>query len=265
MKALPLILGLLASCSFLQAQFIRSAEYFFNTDPGYGNGVAIPLAQAGKYIVLQAAIPVSDLLPGLHNLYVRTQNNRGYWSLPESRLVYVAAVSGFAAPDLVAMEYFFDKDPGIGNGQQVSITENNTSDSRNILINLEDLEPGFHQLYIRVRNAGGYWSVSEARRFFVSGAVTTEVPAAEYFFDTDPGHGGGTPLQLLAGDSVHLVAEVELPFTQPGIHYMYVRTRSAEGVWSLVESRVLYVVHPVKIGAITAAEYFFDTDPGFGS
>lgn len=263
MKIFLFIAGLLARCFCLQAQPIQSAEYFFDADPGYGRGVQLGIAAAGENVKLQMAIPVAGLPSGLHNLYVRTQNSRGQWSLPEARLIYVAAVAAYTAGSPVALEYFFDQDPGVGKGVPVAVAEY-FQGPQQVLIRLDRLASGLHQLYLRARSAAGHWSLTESRSFYIAAAAVAPVSAAEYFFNADPGQGNATALPLAAGSPAQFAAEITLP-QQPGLHQLYVRTRSADGLWSLVERRQFYVAAPQKGQRIVRAEYFFDADPGQGA
>jgi hypothetical protein len=102
-------------------------------------------------------------------------------------------------------------------------------------------------------------------------AAPVNISNAEYFFDTDPGAGKGTSLGLTPGNPVTLSNAV-IPITSlsNGVHRFYVRTRDANGHWSLTNNQVLFIVNPVSFPSnpvavnVTKAEYFFDTDPGAG-
>ena len=95
--------------------------------------------------------------------------------------------------------------------------------------------------------------------------VPTTIVAAEYFIDSDPGLGGGIPLDSGAFGSADLIlnANITLPANiTMGYHSVSVRMKSDLGVWSTVQTR-LFSISGTPI--ITAAEYFFDADPGEGS
>ena len=103
-------------------------------------------------------------------------------------------------------------------------------------------------------------------------ATVLQVTAAEYFIDTDPGAGNGTTIVLTPGVNIsNLAASVSLTGLTNGVHRLYIRTRSADGKWSITSQRdFLYdadiVCHapPPAPQNIIAAEYFIDTDPGAG-
>ena len=102
---------------------------------------------------------------------------------------------------------------------------------------------------------------------FVVQGVYAQINQAEYFYDTDPGIGHGTPITLTTDDSVDI--SVSLPTTglSAGIHNLYIRTRNTNNRWSLYTVRNFYVYSagPVSSAQVVSAEYFIDTDPGVGN
>ncbi|HUC82322.1 MAG TPA: T9SS type A sorting domain-containing protein, partial [Flavisolibacter sp.] len=182
------------------------------------------------------------------------------WSLLESRVLYVAQRAKAGA--ITAAEYFFDADPGHGAAQPLDIV---AGDSLRLVgeIELPFTQLGLHQLYIRTRTADGIWSLVESRPVYVSSRVNTTIAGAEYFFDEDPGHGGGTPIAINYADGQPLVTEVNTSNLANGFHQLYVRNRTVDGVWSLVEGRLFYI--SPSLNKWVQAEYFFDDkDPGVG-
>src|SRR6185295_12845276 len=88
-------------------------------------------------------------------------------------------------------EYFFDNDPGVGNGIAITISSG-ASINANFSININALSADFHTLNFRVRDSNGKWSHFQTRTFLVLPAPATATPSinvtkAEYFFDSDPG------------------------------------------------------------------------------
>ncbi|MEE9466040.1 MAG: hypothetical protein V3W14_10765, partial [Candidatus Neomarinimicrobiota bacterium] len=89
----------------------------------------------------------------------------------------------------------------------------------------------------------------------------------EYFIDTDLGFGAGTdvtPLtQAITFDTTFVA---DLSALSSGFHTLFVRAKDELGEWSLPNTRPFYIGNN-ELGAaanITKAEYFIDTDPGFG-
>jgi hypothetical protein len=164
----------------LQFHEIIGAEYFIGSDPGPGNGTAIDL-NASSSVNFGDAF-TADLAPGFYNVVVRTQANSGLWSSTVARRVLVRESStSLNASIIEAAEYFFDTDPGPGNGIPITI---NPSDSISISgeIDLSEMAFGDHIMFIRFKGASGLWSNSETATFGYCGDVP---PLALFEYTTD--------------------------------------------------------------------------------
>ena len=81
------ILFLLISLS-ASAQTINRAEYFFDTDPGVGNGIALPFAPAAA-INETYNLNIGSLSTGFHTFNARVRDNAKVWSLFTTRTFYI--------------------------------------------------------------------------------------------------------------------------------------------------------------------------------
>jgi hypothetical protein len=234
MKKLILALAL-AGCLETRAQTIDKAEYFLDNDPGVGKGTPIPIG-AAESVDFSFNVPVTSLGDGVHNLFFRAHASTGQWGLHEKRTFLIQKLP-VDATAISAAEYFFDADPGIGNGTRLAITPGPES-TVNVAIPTPALQPGFHNLYLRLQT-GNSWGLHEKRGFYISAPAVDagNVVAAEYFFDNDPGIGNGVPLVVSApGASVSQSFSVGIPDgTSDGKHFVFIRTRNAEGKWSLFD------------------------------
>lgn len=77
-------------------------------------------------------------------------------------LVFGVPILAIAQTQVTALEYFINSDPGVGNGTGIPVT-GSVVVVESITIDLSELEPGFHTLYMRARNADGVWGLPEAR------------------------------------------------------------------------------------------------------
>jgi hypothetical protein len=98
---------------------VSEAEFFWDTDPGEGNGTLM-LAFDGNYDeALEAIALETSALPadGVHVLHVRSRDVNDAWSAPFQVVVEVLGGS-VTFPDIhvSAAEYFLNTDPGAGNG-----------------------------------------------------------------------------------------------------------------------------------------------------
>jgi hypothetical protein len=258
MKRLLILIGILAGSWLASAQQLNRVEYFWDTDPGLGSGTALSVTTADS-ISGTFVVPTIGLTPGIHTLYVRSRQTNGSWSVFSKRAVHIQS----PVFPIAAAEYFYDTDPGFGNGTPISITP---GDSISLTQNIPTtgLQPGIHTLYVRVRTSLHGWSVFSKRLVHVLEPDAGEIIAAEYFVDTDPGHGNGTAITITPGDSINLVPPINTASLNPGIHTVYVRAKTANGAWSVFSKRLIHVQYP-EAPEIVYAEYFVDTDPGFGN
>lgn len=266
MKKWFFLLALLTCVCLANGQGFIRAEYFFDADPGVGNGTPVTLTGTSDTVNFSAAVPTGSLTPGFHLLGLRVRNNDGRWSHAEHRGFYLSTTTSNTA-DITAAEYFFDTDPGRGNGTPLPIGTAGSTVSFSAAIPIS-LPAGFHFLGIRTRDANGIWSHYEIRGFYISSTTgdAGNITAAEYFLNSDPGPGLGIPLAIgSAGGTVNFTAAI--PTSLPsGFHFLAIRTRNSNGIWGHYEQRGFFISRSTfDAGNITAAEYFFDTDPGTGN
>lgn len=250
----------------VRSQNITAAEYFVDTDPGKGNGVAVSISAPGDIVNFTASVPTVSLSTGFHFLAVRVKDANGIWGLFEKRGFYISTSTSDAA-NITAAEYFFDADPGVGNGIALSVGASGATVNFAPVIPTS-LSAGFHFLAIRVKGANGIWGMFEKRGFYISSSTTdvANIVAAEYFFDADPGTGNGIATSVGAsGAVVNFTATIPTSLSA-GFHFLAIRTKNASGIWGMFEKRGFYISSSTTDAAnITAAEYFFDTDPGVGN
>ena len=193
--------------------------------------------------------------------------DRGLWTI-----VLLIFLSGISIPSfsqsVVKAEYFFDTDPGAGNGTLISFTPTGGDVTFTTSISTTSLSQGFHQLAIRLKESGGLWSQFEARGFYITASTTdvANITAAEYFFDTDPGQGSGTPISVTAGATTNFTVSIPTTSLGAGFHFLAIRTKGADGKWGIFEGRGFYITASTSdVPNLLAAEYFFDADPGNGN
>jgi PKD repeat protein len=176
MKKLLIIL-LLGLSNWICGQQLSKGEYYYDTDPGLGNGIPFTFIQADS-IDVSIPAPTNTLTVGFHKVYVRTQNVNNVWGLSYEHLFYVYDTSPPTPPapsNAVAyMEYFFDN-IDYGPGQCAPLNPFTPMDS--VLVNgsvvaedplfLTPLSVGLHKLNIRARDLAGQWSMTKTVAFTV--------------------------------------------------------------------------------------------------
>lgn len=237
-------------------QTITHLEYYFDTDPGFGNGISIPITAAVD-LTRDFAVPLNSVSEGFHLLYIRAKSN-GLWSLPVSRGVMVQRTAQTASLySIDRIEYFFDTDPGFGNGLSIPLTSA-VDLTKDFQLPLSANAEGFHTIYFRARSNNGLWSTLLARPVFIQrNAQTTATPALrriEYFIDTDPGSGNGSSVSLSASD-IDQSLLINLSTATLGFHILYVRSQDANGHWSMPMAKPFFAG---KSGSnIVALEYYY--------
>lgn len=266
------ILLLLLASRTGYGQVLNKGEYFFDTDPGTGNGTPLTFT-AGASINTTFALNVSALATGFHNVNIRLRDNTGKWSHFQSRAFYLAPAPAVVPPatNVTKLEYFFDADPGAGNGTNVPITPG-SSITRSVVVPITSLTTGFHNLNFRTRDDKGRWSHFATRTFYIvppfSVAPATTLTEAEYFFDADPGVGNGTNITITPSAQINQTTVIPTTSLSSGFHRLNIRVRDNRGFWSHFATRSFYIIPPQSTAAATSlkkAEYFFDQDPGQGN
>lgn len=172
------------------------------------------------------------------------------------------------AQTLLRAEYFFNTDPGIGNATPITLSANTGNLVFTTNIPTGALPQGFHHLAIRVKETDGRWSNFESRGFYITATTSdaANITAAEYFFDTDPGMGSGTPIPVTPGATTNFTISVPTSSLAAGFHFLAIRTKGVDGKWGLFEGRGFYITSSTTdVPNLVAAEFFFDTDPGVGN
>ncbi|MFK5878805.1 MAG: T9SS type A sorting domain-containing protein [Flavobacteriaceae bacterium] len=254
------------------SQSITQIEYFYNTDPGFGNATQITANANSGTLTQTLSLAVPNTLSGFNTLYVRTKDDANVWSLYNSNIFYIAEDnSGNAATNLTAAEYFINTDPGFGNADAIAINANTGSLNQTLSLPINDTNlEGFNTLYIRTQDDNGIWSLYDSKIFYISadlsGAVATNIVAAEYFINTDPGFGNADAIAVNANTgSITQTLSLPINNTLNGFNTLYIRTQDDLGVWSLYDKSLFYIYEEQIVSPIVAAEYFYDTDPGFGN
>lgn len=244
---------------------ITYAEYYFDNDPGFGVGTSIALNPASDIQNQVFPTNINNLSPGIHILFIRSQNEGGQWSITNQLVFYKKEPTGAISP-ITKAEYYFDSDPGFGFAENIALTDG--ADLQNISFDaaIGHLSVGIHILLVRSKDGNGLWSVTNQLVYYKKNATTDapNVTRAEYYFDNDPGFGLAETIIVTAGTNVQdisLLANIQTLTT--GLHLLCMRTSDAYGQWGIT-NQLLFYKPPPPSGAITDVEYFYDSDPGFG-
>lgn len=220
----------------MMAQNIVGIEYFWDEDPGIGQGNYLNVVNSSQDVTATVDFSTVGLKAGLHVLGIRTTNGIA-WSPVESRSVMVHRFSG--------LEYFWDQDPGVGNGEILSMVSTQTELNSNFDISTAGLNEGNHTLFVRSLLMDNQAGITEQKAVW----VTNPVVAAEYYWDHDPGVGSGVPIPVNnSGTSIDIEANISTAGldTTMDIHYLVVRTLAASDAWSVALDTALFL-GPVSV------------------
>ncbi|MEY3399246.1 MAG: hypothetical protein RL220_1840, partial [Bacteroidota bacterium] len=238
-------------------QGIVYAEYFFDEDPGTGNGISIPVPE-GNSISAFADVSTTGMTPGYHRLCVRTRDVYGVWGITRTIPVYLSdpndTNTNTPGEDLVRGEYFFDQaDPGPGQGIPLTaFASGNSVNLTDVSIDLNGLTSGFHSLSVRFMDAAGRWGMTRTSPFFIDVTLPPTLPdyqlpitLGEYFFDdVDPGVGNATAMEVEVGTNISFPSAVDVSSLTPGTHKISFRVRDLGGYWSVTRSQSFTIVIP---------------------
>lgn len=192
----------------LTAQNRFYAEYYFDLDPGFGLGT--PIAATEGDSVFSFSPDKSNLKPGFHIMYVRSRDNFGRWTQHVlSPLFIPGEQQDTTKSNVVYSEYFFDLDPGFGNGHGMSLTAS-TNTEGSFTVDKSNLKPGFHTFYVRARDEKNRWTLHVAQPFLILGPVektTSKISAIEYYFFKD-----GVPSDTFRVSDFQPGTDVEISF-----------------------------------------------------
>jgi subtilase family serine protease len=241
---------------------IAYVEYYIDNDPGRGNATQVNINTGTDLSNLTIDINPALLNTGVHRIGIRGRDANGAWSLDNAWLFYKtnSGTGNFAdpprtLPDIAAIEYYIDNDPGYGNGTAVVFTAG--TDLANLNINLDTaiLTPGMHRIGVRTKDAYGGWSLDNVWLFYrpFAGGNTVAPPPAitnlvrvEYYIDTDPGYGNGIPLNYTPGTDISdLIININPASLTLGPHKLGVRGMDGKGAWGL-DNAISFTVEPAN-------------------
>ena len=251
MKKLIILFTLAFPFLLVKGQVLQ-VEYFFDSDPGYGNGAnagAIELVENQTKKTFEKVTfdaPLTGLADGMHTLYIRAKGNHG-WSQTQLRPFIKMSLTNEEANEVKYLEYFIDNDPGYKQGISVNVDDNGGVYTFNVETAL--LTDGMHTLYVRALNKDNRWSQVMLRPF-VKTILPTDLAsglvAVEYYLDADPGTGNGAQIAVPTDSNV-LDFTVDLNSVSVGNHILTLRGKNRLEQWEAIGTHSFTVIDPNSI------------------
>lgn len=186
MKRLFIAVILIVSVTTAFTQIVNKAEYFFDIDPGPGNGTPITINNPGVSVSFPVSVPV-NLSPGFHWLAIRVKDSDGKWSLFSKRSFFIAQPTT-DLPIITQAEYFYDNDPGVGNGSPLPIQTPGFSIAQTFPIPVpSNMTAGTHRLAIRVKDQAGHWSLFQQDSIVIGGSPASVTCPGNVVITAAPG------------------------------------------------------------------------------
>lgn len=253
-KQIILILLLSGFALFLSGGIAR-IEYYIDSDPGYGNATVVSFT-GDPDVVANADIPLTGLGGGLHVLYTRAKDSSGKWSHSAAKMFFKSCA---ANAQLTRLEYFFDTDPGYGNGFALPITPG--SDITYVgSISTASVASGVHFLYLRTRDNLGYWSHNLVKMILKSPSTIPALTRLKYYFDGNAGNAQYLTAIPLNGDPAATEMTFEIDPASfglvTGMHVLNIVAENAAGMQSLVLNK-LFFYQSTEVLDLARAEWYF--------
>jgi len=233
MKTTLFVATMLLAVAKVSAQNIIQAEYFFDSDAGVGKNTLVTIANPLPDGNQTFNVTTAGLAAGNHKLYIRTKDSDGKWSLSSRRNILITPLG--VGKKITGGEYFFDADPGYSAGIPVTITLQDSAILQNFATVTNTLSPGYHKLYIRLRDTDGRWGLTSRRNVEMVNLKSYTIAGVEYFFNSDPGAGNAN-LVSFPTKSADSSFQFYIPLNKipTGAQTLYIRARdSTNSNWSL--------------------------------
>ncbi len=163
-----------------------------------------------------------------------------------------------AMPQIVQAEYSID-DAAVPYGQGTPLTVPVNTGEVTITADLpvDNLSPGFHQAFFRVRDASEGWSMQLSKIFLIPLPLDTVLG---FRYSIDPQTAGSTWTYGTFPSSsvdVEYTLEIDLGEISKGIHYIEAMAVSKSGIWTPVSKGTFFSLYSEPLN-ITSLEYYFE-------
>lgn len=143
--------------------------------------------------------------------------------------ILIASMLSAKAQQITLLEYFYDTDPGIGNGRTLTLNTNNLDST--LPFSLSGLTPGMHRVGFRLKNSNNKWGSTTWSSFnlFAGTAGTPQINKAEYFWNNDAGVGQNTIIPVGLSPLVDTTFTLPYPTGGTGTKWLGMRLHNQNG------------------------------------
>ena len=262
---ITIILLMVSFC--FEAQNVTKFEYYIGNDLDNGIWTEVLATTPANQDI---AIPLTGFASGFNRLSIRAfQDITNTWSLYHSVNFYISDPTGSGPiSNLKEAEYWFDSD--LSTAQPITGTPSELTES--FVIPIGSLDEGFHSITIRIKNQDDIWSLYDKRFFYVrdiaSGAPISNIQKLEYWFNNDPGIGGGTEIDIADAPGYTDSVFIPLGSLDDGFHEISIRAQNLDGSWSLFDKKRFFIIDASEFASpapLDEIEFLYDAELGFGT
>ncbi|MCX6897003.1 MAG: hypothetical protein NTZ16_16265, partial [Verrucomicrobia bacterium] len=156
---------------------LNQAEYYVDVNPAQGSG-SLMLAFNNNFSEAFETVTatLSNLSAGNHVIGIRVMDAENHWS-PDFKSAI--SVMSLRTIKLNQAEYYWDADPGQGNGTPMIAFDGTYNDAyENSTATIPGAPPGVHKLSMRVKDEEGNWSPPFSQAVVVSWCDTIHINAS---------------------------------------------------------------------------------------
>lgn len=242
MKKLIIVSIALLLPALMLAQNVVYAEYFVDSDPGFGSATPIGMSGNGIDFSLEFSADVSGLEQGFHFITVRVRDDQGRWSHPMNRFFFLVRILEERESNLEWLEHFIDTDPGVGEAVITGIRTPSNEIMIDLSPELDGLDQGIHYIHFRAKDYAGRWGSVMNSAFFVVDlppSVESTIQQVEFFVNDDPGYGLASQVSLpSAGGDLLVDFSVPIGGLGDGNHILHIRAKDDMNRWGPVFAEV---------------------------
>ena len=235
---------------------ITAAEYYWDTEPGQGLGIAMSL-QGNPSDAIRTAVRSSsmNLSPGLHTFNIRMQDSLGHWGT-----VFTSAMSvenAITARNISASIARIFWDNNLASATSLIIFNGNASNAINSFIQSSPINSfasaGLHSLSVQVMDNTGQYSPSFTTVVSIENLSTARTLAASFArVYWDGNSTSSTGLIFLNGNATNAInsfiqSSAVATFSTSGLHTLSVEVMDNTGHYSPAFTTAVSVEKQIKV------------------
>ena len=249
---IKLLLFLLTTTMFLQAQTVTQVEWWYDDD--YSTVEREPAS--GKDFVWRKDISTPLLKPGLHRLNLRFKDNASYWSGATSH--YFLKLDGVHGNVISDFHYWLGDDITKSQSMPLSTVELTANSNIGIVLNLDmdNVPNGLHQLNFTVGYVNGVRSAISTTFFYkCDNAISLADMVFEYWIDNN--FDGKMQKNFANLDGISILDLDLSGFKEGGLHRLNYRIGNKKEAFGNIYTHYFF---NNRIGA-NVLEWTFDDNP----